>query len=85
MKKTIITIAIILGMGIGVFAQDGGLFGYGNTRETTNNRDSESTSSLLSLPNSHGETSDQGAPLGSGILLLLSFGAAYAIKKKQNE
>ena len=34
------------------------------------------------LPN-HGEDGNQDAPLGSGALLLIGFGAAYALKKRK--
>ena len=83
MKKLALTIAIVLGMGIAAFAQEGGgLFGMGGTREAAT-REGESNSSLLNLPGSHGETNDQSAPLGSGALLLIGFGAAYALKNRK--
>ena len=85
MKKLALTIAIVLGMTFGAFAQDevfvqqsGGLFGYGNSSESIFAR----TSLVLSLPDSHGATEDVTAPLGSGALLLIGFGAAYALKKQ---
>ncbi|MBQ3709406.1 MAG: LPXTG cell wall anchor domain-containing protein [Bacteroidales bacterium] len=39
----------------------------------------------MSLSGTHGETNDQGAPLGSGALLLIGFGAAYFVGKKRKE
>ena len=39
----------------------------------------------ISLPGSHGGTDDVNAPLGSGILLLVGFGAAYAATKRRKE
>jgi hypothetical protein len=33
----------------------------------------------------HGETGDVDAPLGSGIVLLASLGAAYMVAKKRRE
>jgi hypothetical protein len=88
MKKTLLTIAIVLGMTLGAVAQkqNGGLFGMGAQRQTEYdyyNRDGESNSLLL--PNTHGETADQAAPLGSGALLLIGFSAAYALRKKNNK
>ena len=87
MKKLALTIAIVLGMSFGAFAQDevfvqqsGGLFGYGNTSESIFAR---TGGLVLSLPDSHGATDDVTAPLGSGALLLIGFGAAYALKKKR--
>ena len=83
MKKSLITIVILLGLSLGAYAQ-GGLFGYGSTRESESYNSRESNGSLLSLPNEHGATNDQTAPLGSGALLLIGFAAAYAIKRKKN-
>ena len=89
MKKTLLTIAIVLGLTLGAVAQKqgGGLFGMGAQRQTEYddfNRYGESNSLLL--PNTHGETTDQSsAPLGSGALLLIGFGAAYALRKKNNK
>ena len=85
MKKLIIIITIVFGIIINGFTQEKGLFGYGESRETTSNRDWESNTALLNLPGSHGETEDQGAPLGSGVLLLISFGATYALRKQKRE
>ena len=84
MKKLALTFAIVLGMTVGAFAQEGGLFGKGATR------DAEATSystrgGLIDLPGSHGETTDQGAPLGSGIAVLVGLGAAYALTKKNKK
>ena len=85
MKKTLLTIAIVLGMTIGAVAQEdgGGLFGMGPQRsgysmceEQTVNR------GLLGLPTQHGLDDDQ-TPLGTGALLLIGFGAAYALKKRR--
>ena len=86
MKKTIITLAIIFGLGLGAYAQ-GGLFGYGAVSEEeyygAGNRDGSAP--LLSLPNTHGETTDAPAPLGSGIAVLMGLGVAYLVGKKRKE
>lgn len=89
MKKTLITLAIIFGMALGASAQEGGLFGKGPTRGYDNDyyaNDYDRTTGLLNLPGSHGSTVDQTgeAPLGSGALLLIGFGAAYVLKKRRN-
>ena len=87
MNKFVLTIAIILGMGIGAFAQEGGgLFGRGPERQSTSYfSKNDPSSSLLNLPAGHGSSQDQAAPLGSGALLLIGLGAAYATaKKKEN-
>ena len=79
MKKLALTIAIVLGMTIGAFAQ-GGLFGKGDTRDITRDGDI----SLPSVPGQHGISGDQSAaPVGSGIAVLIGFGAAYAAAKRR--
>lgn len=87
MKKTLLTIAIVLGMTLGAVAQKqgGGLFGMGDQRGyMTEQEDSYRTGTgLLSLPGNHGEETDQPTPLGTGALLLIGFGAAYALKKRK--
>ena len=57
-------------------------------KEGASMRDGEGetgSSSLLSLPTSHGSNSDFESPLGSGIAVLLGLGAAYLVAKKRNE
>ena len=85
MKKLILTIAIVLGLGMASYAEGGGLFGHGQTtaEESSNttmlyNRDG------IGFPG-HGEPGNQPAPLGSGIAVLLGLGAAYAFAKKREE
>ena len=77
MKKVVLTIAIVLGLGMASFAQ--GLFnrGYGEdgAKEGLN---------LPTLP-AHNQTSNQNAPLGGGALLLIGLGAAYAMTKKSKK
>ena len=89
MKKTILTLAIILGITFGASAQNGGLFGKGPDRGYDDEYyDDYGTRGVgvFSLPNSHGETGDQnGSPLGGGALLLIGFGAAYAGLKRKNQ
>ncbi len=86
MKKLIMTIAIVLGMGAMTFAQDvevyeeAGLFGKG--AKMFQNR---STESLIDLPSEHGSEDDADAPLGSGIAVLMGLGAAYMVAKKRKE
>ena len=89
MKKAIITLAIVLGMTLGASAQWGGglfqrgavtdeeFYGAGYDYQTR-------TDGLLNLPGQHGTTDDVQAPLGGGVLLLIGFGAAYAMKKRKN-
>jgi hypothetical protein len=91
MKKLIVTIAIVLGMGMTSFAQlapeayeeqGGGLFGRGEwTFELFSDEDP-----LLNLPG-FGEEGDVDAdvPLGSGIAVLMGLGAAYMVGKRRKE
>lgn len=83
MKKLTMTIAILLGLSMTTFAEghQGGLFQRGNTPENTET--GNRTGSLITpgIPN-HGQNGNQDAPLGSGIAILLSLGAAYLVGKK---
>ena len=91
MKKAIITLAIILGLGMGGFAQYGteeyagerGLFGLG--LGIFQDRTEGEEDPFLSLPDSHGEDDDQNAPLGNGVAILFGLGAAYLVGKKRKE
>ena len=91
MKKLVLTIAVVLGMTLGASAQyfakndaqpnqGGGLFGRGDTPQYED--EGGSGTPLLPL---HGQTDNQDAPLGSGALLLIGFGAAYAASKRRKE
>ena len=96
MKKLIITLAIILGMGMSSFAQDGtyggGLFQRGDTPHYDFYADwadlgwtRDGGVGLFNLPGGHGLTTDAAAPLGSGLLILTAFGVGYALKKKREK
>ena len=92
MKKTIITLSIILGMTMTSFA-DGGLFNRGNNSKNGSNNGyaffsakneiSEVVDTPLLPP--HGEENNMAAPLGSGIAVLMGLGAAYMVAKKRRE
>lgn len=78
MKKLVLTIAVVLGLGFGAMAQNS-LFGYAFDEE--NSARAENESPLLP---SHGQTTNQPAtPLAGGTLLLAGLGAAYAISKRK--
>ena len=89
MKKTLLTIAIILGLGMTTFADPngGGLFQRGLTPDEEYyglgyyniNRDGEPL-----LPN-HGLNDNADAPLGTGIAVLTALGAAYLVGKRRHE
>ena len=84
MKKTAITIAILLTMGIGAFAQNG-LLGKGGGYDEDYRDNPESTTPFI-LPGSHGGSDDVDAtPLGTGIAVLTALGAAYLVGKKRKE
>ena len=82
MKKTIMTLAIVLGLGMASYAtpNGGGLFQRGDLPE----QQREGGVMTPGLPN-HGETGNQNAPLGTGIAMLTAFGAAYLIGKRRKE
>lgn len=90
MKKLTLTLTLILGLAMGAFAQqqDGGLFQYGPSSDYYYGSEYNNylrNSLILTLPSQHGYTSDTPAPLGGGALLLVGFGAAYAMAKKRKE
>lgn len=80
MKKLLATFAIVMTLGLGANAQSDGFFAssYNEYGRTEPNQ--------LVLPELPGfaATSDQPAPLGSGLLLLAGMGLAYAAKRKNN-
>ena len=85
MRKLIITIGLVFGLGMITFAQDAaieekGLFGRGEGIY----RSEEKTLVTPGLPN-HGESENQDAPMGTGIAVLTALGAAYLVGKKRNE
>lgn len=86
MKKLALTIAIVLTMGLSAMAQDGGLLNRGvsfdKQEKSGGLRDGASGPGF---PGGHGSTTDEDAPLGSGVAVLLGLGAAYLIGKKRNE
>ena len=95
MKKFTLTIAIIFGMTMTTFADGGGLFNRGNNaRNGASGYSYFSTDGISDIQRDnfdapllpmHGETENQDAPLGSGIVALMSLGAAYMVAKKRRE
>ncbi len=84
MKKFALTVAIILTMGLGAYAQGGGLLGFGESNDDYVKGDNSGLTTPK-LP-AFGETDDQGAtPLGSGVAVLMGLGAAYAFSKKRKD
>lgn len=89
MKKLALTIAVVFGIAIGAFAQEGGLFGLGRTRgdaQYNSNGYRDGNGLPLVLPEEHGKGNDYNAtPVGSGIAVLIGFGAAYAMSKRRKK
>ena len=94
MKRLVLTIAIVLGLTVGSYAQ-GGLFRRGSDAGnapdagysfTNSGRSGGSTGNPM-LPNHNTDTegNDQPAPLGSGIVVLVGLGAAYLVGKRRKE
>ena len=88
MKQTLLTIAIVLGLGLTAFADGGGLFQrgampeqevgiFGKTRTATG---------MPALPNHNLlENQDADAPMGTGIILLTTLGGVYLLNKRRKE
>ena len=98
MKKQIMTIALVLGLCMTALAQQagGGLLYRGESRQSGYDRNSPYWDSFF-LPEHGGifngdadfdpgeDSDDPPAPLGGGALLLVGFGAAYAMTKRKKE
>ena len=91
MKKTIITIAIILGLGTAAFA-DGGLFQRGYNAKYGqsgyiyfDDKDPVRDDVATPLLPPHGSENNMPAPLGNGIAMLVGLGATYFIAKRQKQ
>ena len=86
MKRIALTIAIIFGIALGASAQNRGLFDRGPDSGNTIDANHRDANLVFLVPYLHGTGQDQeGSPLGSGALLLIGFGAAYAIKKRKQK
>ena len=92
MKKTIVAVAILLGIGLSGMAQEGG----GMLRRSQEYEQGRNANRMgyratgdgigLVLPTEHGASDDTNAtPLGSGVAVLLGLGAAYLVGKKRRE
>ena len=92
MKKTIITLTLLLGLTMPTFA-DGGLFNRGNNARYGQNsgyiyfnaKDAVREDVATPLLPPHGSVDNEPAPLGSGIAVLVGLGAAYMVAKKRRE
>ena len=86
MKKLVLTLAIVLTMGLGAFAQydDGSLLGKSGILNGYR-QDDPTTPFIPNLPPEHGVDDDYDSPVGSGIAVLVGLGAAYFVAKKRKE
>jgi len=76
MKKVALILSLVLGLTVCTYAQ-GSLFNRdGGDQEEMRG------GGMPGLPGEHGLEDNQDAPLGGGALLLIGFGAAYAMSKK---
>lgn len=78
MKKLIATLVIILGLGASVNAQSDAFF----TQSFSDYREAADTETPR-LPG-HALATNQDAPVGTGLLLLVGMGLGYAALRKQN-
>ena len=88
MKKLALTIAIVFGISLFTYAQTekaGGLFQYGEVSEDNTSWSKGGSEPLLPALPGHNLFENGNAPLGSGALLLIGFGAAYALKKRKQK
>ena len=88
MKKLALTIAIVLVLGLTSFADNngGGLFQRGEAVENNGNTIyGQNRDNVPMLPNHNQNDNQPAAPLGSGIALLTTLGAAYLVGKRKRE
>ena len=70
------------------YVPNGGVFGYGSvSNDVLFGVESLRGSIMEGVPGipGHGQGGNQNAPLGSGLLLLAGFGAAYALRKRERK
>ena len=84
MKKLTLTIAIVLGLSMTTFADGGGLFQRGATPEQEGGWRSTGAP-VLPQHNQSGNQDGDEVPVGTGIAILATLGAAYLVGKKRRE
>ena len=92
MNKIITTMAILLGFSLSAIADPtGGLFNRGNNMANGSGGNTYFNSGTRdngvdtpALP-PHGESGNQDAPLGNGIVLLTALGATYLVGKRRED
>lgn len=91
MKKILLSVAIVLAMGFGAYAQRGGDGFFSNWNDVGNGLDKfdDFENGLRGggpgLPGQGGGGNDQPAPLGSGLVILGALGAGYAVARRKRE
>ena len=89
MKKQVLTLAIILGLGMTAFADPygGGLFKRGILVEDEEYYGAGGYRDGMLTPGlpMHEQEGNQDAPLGTGIAVLAALGGAYLVAKKRRE
>ena len=82
MKKLFLILVLTFTVGFNMLAHSDSFFKTDN--DDIYNRLDDPTSLGLNLPHSTiGTTSNEPAPLGSGLLILTALGAGYAIRKRK--
>ena len=87
MKKILFTIAIVLTMVLGASAQSDGFFKNYRDDVYGDRGGSGSDPLMPALPGGGvgAYNTDQGAPLGSGLLVLTALGAGYAVARRRQK
>ena len=81
MKKVFFIFAMVVMMGFCANAQNDGWF---KNDSDLSDRTVSGDINDISLPSAHSLTSDQGTPLGSGLLILTALGAGYVAARKKH-
>lgn len=82
MKKIFLVLVLVLSLGLDILAQRNDNF-FNNDNGDIYYR-LEDPSNLLNMPTSAlGSTTNEPAPLGSGLLVLTAIGLGYAIRKRK--
>lgn len=89
MKKIALTIAIVMMMGFGAFAQDyydnGSMLGRSTFDLLREGSDDPTTPFIPYQHGLEGDVNGEETPLGSGIAVLLGLGGAYLIARRHKE
>ncbi len=80
MKKVLVTLSLVLTLGLGATAQSDAFFSYSDVE--TPNRTVTESGAMPGLP-MRNQSTDQTAPLGSGLLVLAGLGLAYGLKRRE--